>query len=207
MRITCAFSTAGCRKRPLRRRRAATPHPACCSTGNTRAAKPVRTRSPATEVRPGAAGWSRSMRYRKFGDTRTASQRGRDSLLKRIALLARQGDVSEVLFHFPGGVAGRRNARAAKLAKIVRAHASVCFPGSVAADVDPAQALGRRPRRLIERTADIDRLRTGCPRGFRRASVLIFVPYLRSVSMSFSVSLPRGLISGSGGRLEGSGPL
>ena len=42
---------------------------------------------------------------------------------------------------------------------------------------------------------------------FSTESVLILVPYLRSVSISFSVSLPRALISGSGGRLEGSGPL
>ena len=37
-------------------------------------------------------------------------QRRGDALLERIALLARKGDVSEVLVHFPG-VAGRRNAR------------------------------------------------------------------------------------------------
>ena len=51
-----------------------------------------------------------------------------------------------------------------------------------------------KARHLIERTADIDRLKRLSTR-VSTASVLIVVPYLRSVSMSFSVSLPRAMIN------------
>ena len=78
-------------------------------------------------MRPAGAGVSRSMRYRNFGDTRTACSAvaipssNESPCLRARATYPRYSCVS-------AGVAGRRKARATKFANIVRAQASVCLP-------------------------------------------------------------------------------
>src|SRR6266487_3385698 len=80
-----------------------------------------------------------------------------DALLKRIALLAGEGDESEELVHFLG-----RNRPAERAAGEVGenpARAGVDVPSrSVSADEDPAKALRRSRGHLVKRAADIDRL-------------------------------------------------
>ena len=85
-------------------------------------------------------------------------QRRGDSFLERIALLARQRHISEVLLALRLAV-GRTAERAPDETRQNRPRASIgVLSRSVPADEDPAQALRRRRRHLIERTADVDRL-------------------------------------------------
>ena len=149
---------------------------------------PAHSRSPATEVRPGAAGWSRSMRYRNFGETRTASQRGGDSLLKGIALLPRQGDVSRYSSTSPGGRpdGGKRALRSSSKSS-ARTHRCAC-PRACPQTKILRRLSGDGPVAWLNGppiSIDSNRLSTRVS----TPSVLILVPYLRSVSMSFSVSL------------------
>ena len=112
------------------RRRAAVPRPACCSTGNRKGATPARSRSLATRcVRAPPAG-SRSMRYRKFGETRTACSAVAIPSSNESPCLRARVDVSQVLFALRRRPPDGGTRASVKLVKIVRAHASVCFPGA-----------------------------------------------------------------------------
>ena len=73
-------------------------------------------------------------------------------------MLARQGHISRGTPGFPPAVAGRRNARPTKFVRIGRAQASVCFPAGCPQTKTLRKLSARRPDRLVERAADIDRL-------------------------------------------------
>ena len=96
------------------------------------------------------------MRYRKFGDTRTACSAVAIPSSNESPCLRARVTYPRYSFHFLGG--GRPAERARREARQNRARAGVrVLSRGVAADINPAQALRRRAGRLIERTADIDR--------------------------------------------------
>ena len=171
-----------------------------CSRGNKKAARPVRNRSRDRGCPASRAGHARCDRENSARPARL--ERGGDAFFERIALLARQRveRLDTVRFlRLHGAAECARGEIRDDRARAGRWFADV-------ADEDAAQALRRRSRRPARTGRRCRSIRSGYRCAFRCQSVLMVVPSLRSVSISFSVSLPRALISGTGGRVDGSGP-